>query len=209
VQTTAMYELNRSRGDYQAAGELTHPARQGKYVVFESIYQQYCDYVRSVCLRMLRNPAEVEDVTQDVFVNVFLKLHTFRGESTFSTWLYRLTTNQVLMRFRKNKQNHVSLDELLNEDGDLDSFGGPDLHLYGAGDRVDLQAAMDRLPDGCRTVFVLHDIQGYGHQEIAELIGYSIGNSKSQLHKARRRLRRLLGRRQGNAGQQEELEAVC
>jgi RNA polymerase sigma-70 factor (ECF subfamily) len=169
---------------------LLHEGRSG---TFEHVYKTNSELIRRICLRMLRDPIEAEDATQDVFVRVLLKLHTFRGESALSSWLYRLTTNHVLMRFRKNNHKHAALCASLDDDGALHrDIGKPDLHLTGVADRIDLEKAIDRLPDGHRAVFVLHDIQGYAHREIAEHLGYSIGNSKSQLHKARRRLRKLL-----------------
>lgn len=162
-------------------------------VAFEDVYKTNRELVRRLCLRMLRDPTEAEDAAQDVFLRVLLKLHTFRGESTLSSWLYRLTTNLVLMRFRKNSHEKASQGSFLDDDSDPQSqIGTPDLYLNGAADRVDLQAAIDMLPNGTRAVFVLHEIQGYGHREIAEHFGYSVGNSKSQLHKARGRLRKLL-----------------
>jgi RNA polymerase sigma-70 factor (ECF subfamily) len=183
--------------------ESNHSIHQGKIRAFELVYKANSELVHRICSRMLRNPIEAEDAAQDVFVQVFLKLHTFRGESALSSWLYRLTTNLVLMRFRKQK-NERPVCEFLDDDRALHcDVGKPDLHLTGAVDRVDLQAAIDRLPDGYRAVFVLHDVQGYAHKEIANLFGYSIGNSKCQLHKARRRLRKLLGGRPGKAALSE------
>jgi RNA polymerase sigma-70 factor (ECF subfamily) len=162
-------------------------------VAFEDVYKANRQLVRRLCLRMLRDPTEAEDAAQDVFLRVLLKLHTFRGECALSSWLYRLTTNLVLMRFRKNSHEQASRCMFLDdEDEPGTQISKPDLYLNGAADRVDLQAAIDLLPNGTRAVFVLHEIQGYGHKEIAEHFGYSIGNSKSQLHKARGRLRKLL-----------------
>ncbi len=170
--------------------------RQGNTATFEDIYKAHNELVRRICLHMLRDPIEAEDATQDVFLRVLLKLHTFLGDSALSSWLHRLTTNLVLMRFRKSSYKQASLCSFLddNRQPHID-VGKVDLNLHGAVDRVDLQTALDLLPDGLRTVFVLHEIQGYAHREIAEFFGYSVGNSKSQLHKARRRLRKLLGGR--------------
>jgi RNA polymerase sigma-70 factor, ECF subfamily len=166
---------------------------QDNTVTFEEVYEANRELVRRLCLRMLRDPIEAEDAAQDVFLCVLLKLHTFRGESALSSWLYRLTTNLVLMRFRKNSHEQASRRMFLDDDSEpCSQIGKPDLYLNGAADRVDLQAAIDLLPVGTRAVFVLHEIQGYGHKEIADRFGYSIGNSKSQLYKARRRLRTLL-----------------
>jgi RNA polymerase sigma-70 factor (ECF subfamily) len=145
---------------------------------------------------MVKNDSEAEDLTQEAFLQLFRKIHTFRGESKFSTWLHRLTLNLVLMRFRKKRCPEVSLDAAL-ESGEEDSrplleFGGPDLRLSGVLDHVNLSRAIEQLPDGYKEVFILHDVEGYEHHEIARLLGCSIGNSKSQLYKARLRLRELL-----------------
>lgn len=167
---------------------------QGDTKAFEFIYRSYCEYVHRICLRMLRDPAEAEDAAQDVFLCVFRKINTFRGESAFSSWLYRLTTNSVLMRFRKKKHTWIPLEE--SREGEEDSCwetSAQDSNSGGLLDRIDLQSAVEVLPRGYKAAFVLHDIQGYDHREIAEMCGYSIGNSKSQLHKARLRLRKLLG----------------
>jgi len=169
-------------------------ARQGHIGAFEFLYRDYCGLVQRLCLRMLRDPTEAEDATQDVFVRVLTKIHTFRGESAFSSWLYRLTTNIVLMRFRRNKHTCTSLSEPMEDEGrPCGRVPGRDSHWSGLLDRLDLQAAIDLLPHGYKTAFILHEVHGYDHKEIAEIFGYSIGNSKSQLHKARRRLRQLLG----------------
>jgi RNA polymerase sigma-70 factor (ECF subfamily) len=144
---------------------------------------------------MLRDPFEAEDLTQDTFVLLLRKIHTFRGESAFSSWLYKLTTNLVLMRFRSKVSQPESLDEISAnaENGETFSeLGQPDLYLSGLFDRVNLQAAIDLLPAGCKTAFILHDVEGYEHKEIAGILGCSVGNSKSQLHRARKRLRKLL-----------------
>ena len=166
---------------------------QGDIQAFESIYRTYCEFVHRICLRMLRDPAEADDAAQDVFVCVFRKINTFRGESAFSSWLYRLTTNSVLMRFRKKKHTWISLEERGDDDGaSYSEIEAVDLNLSGVLDRIDLQSAIAVLPNGYKTAFVLHDIQGYDHREIAKMFGYSTGNPKSQLHKARLRLRSLL-----------------
>ncbi len=145
---------------------------------------------------MVGNTAEAEDLTQEAFLQLFRKIHTFRGDSAFSTWLHRLSVNVVLMKLRKKTLPETSLEETTEPDeetgGPRKDVGGPDLLLTGSLDRVNLQRAIAQLPPGYRAAFVLHDIQGYEHNEIAEIMGCSIGNSKSQLHKARMRLRELL-----------------
>jgi RNA polymerase sigma-70 factor, ECF subfamily len=160
--------------------------------IFEDIYRSHAELVRGVCMRTLRDPIEAEDATQDVLVRVLLKLHTFRGEAAFSSWLYRLAMNVVLMRFRKNRKS-VSLDEF----GEVEiKVGGGlrEMESYpnNVVDKIDLQTAINTLPSGVRKVFILHDVQGYRHREIAQFFGYSEGNSKAQLHRARIRLRKLL-----------------
>ena len=187
------------------ANRAVRSFNQGDAREFELVYRSYFGFVRNICLRMLRDPVEAEDAAQDVFVCVLRKINTFRGESAFSSWLYRLTTNNVLMRFRRNRHTCVPFEES-GDDDSLSSaeIGAPDLNLTGLPDRIDLQSAIALLPNGYKTAFLLHDIQGYGHREIAGMYGNSIGTSKSQLHKARLRLRKLLGgtpRRSGNKTQ--------
>jgi RNA polymerase sigma-70 factor (ECF subfamily) len=171
-------------------------AQQGDAAAFERIYQLHSRRVYSLCLRMVGNTAEAEDLTQEAFLQLFRKIATFRGESAFSTWLHRLAVNVVLMRLRKKTVGQTSLEEVTEPDeesgGPRRDFGEPDLRLSGSIDRINLQRAIDELPPGYKTVFVLHDVQGYEHNEIAEIMGCSIGNSKSQLHKARMRLREFL-----------------
>jgi RNA polymerase sigma-70 factor (ECF subfamily) len=148
---------------------------------------------------MARNPALAEDLTQDVFLQIFRKIHTFRAESAFSTWLYRLAFNVVLMRLRIKTPKETSLEARAEKDGatlPAREMGMPDLCVTGVPDRLDLKRALMQLPHGYRLIFILHDVQGYEHHEIAEALGFSIGTSKSQLHKARMRLRMIL--RRGN-----------
>jgi RNA polymerase sigma-70 factor (ECF subfamily) len=159
--------------------------------------------VYALCLRMVSDRSEAEDLTQDVFLQLFRKINTFRGESAFSTWLHRMSVNIVLLRFRKKTLADKSLETITNpEEGsgvEGREFGGPDLRLKGAVDRITLETAINELPPGYKAMFILHDVQGYNHEEIAEIFGCSAGNSKSQVHKARTRLRELLQRRVGNA----------
>ncbi len=172
------------------------PRRDGE-VDFERLYQLYSRRIYALCLRMIGNPTEAEDLTQEALLLLFRKVHTFRGDSTFFTWLHRLAANVVLMRLRRTKSRcEESLEEYLDTSDATEvprrTLATRDVALTGAVDRVDLRQAIVRLPRGFRLVFVLHDIEGYGHSEIAGLLGLSIGTSKSQLHKARLRLRQLL-----------------
>lgn len=176
-------------------GDLVTSAQKGEEWAFEALFQQHKQRVYSLCLRMVGNTADAEELTQEAFMQVFRKIQTFRGDSAFSTWLHRVSVNTVLMRLRKKTVNAVPLEDSTRE-GEFDEapreYGAPDLVLTGAIDRMNLKRAMAMLPFGYRQAFVLHDVQGYEHNEIAELLGCSIGNSKSQLHKARVRLRKLL-----------------
>src|SRR6202047_404807 len=176
--------------------EAIRLAQQGDAGAFERIYRLHSRRVYALCLRMVGNTAEAEDLTQDAFLQLFRKIATFRGESAFSTWLHRLAVNVVLMKLRKKTLSETSLEETNDPEdessGPRREIGAPDLLLTGSIDRVHLQRAVEQLPPGYKAVFVLHDIQGYEHNEIAEIMDCSIGNSKSQLHKARMRLRELL-----------------
>jgi RNA polymerase sigma-70 factor (ECF subfamily) len=171
-------------------------AQRGDAAAFEFLYRLHGRRVYALCLRMLGNPADAEDLAQEAFLQLFRKISTFRGESAFSTWLHRMTVNVVLMRLRKKTLPATSLEEITEPDeetgGPRKDIGAPDLRLSGAVDRVNLERSVEKLPPGYRTVFVLHDIQGYEHNEIAKIMDCSVGNSKSQLHKARTRLRELL-----------------
>lgn len=171
-------------------------AQQGDAAAFERLYRMHSRRVYALCLRMVGNTAEAEDLAQEAFLQLFRKIHTFRGESAFSTWLHRLAVNVVLMKLRKKSLPETSLEEATEPDeesgGPRKDVGAPDPSLVGSIDRVNLERAIDQLPPGYKQVFVLHDVQGYEHNEIAEIMECSIGNSKSQLHKARMRLRELL-----------------
>ena len=162
----------------------------------EEIYEQYRRRVYSWCLRIARNVEDAEDLTQDTFLLLCCKINTYRGESAFSTWLYRLTTNIALMRMRRKTLPQTPLDEILEtHKGAINprqELKTSDRSLAASIARVDLERMFDQMPGGFRKAFFLHDSEDYSHLEIAELTGWSIGTSKSQLHKARRRLRKLL-----------------
>ena len=179
-----------------AEADVVRRAQQGDVAAFEHIYRLHSRRVYSLCLRMAGNPTDAEDLTQDVFLQLFRKISTFRGESAFSTWLHRMSVNIVLMRFRKKPKGETSLETVMNQDedssGPAKEFGGADLRLDGVIDRVALQAAISELAPGYRAMFILHYVQGYKHNEIARILGCTTGNSKSQTHKARIRLRELL-----------------
>ena len=173
---------------------LVARAQEGDGDAFGSLYSLHNRRVYSLCLLMTGDTSKAEDLTQDAFIQVFRKLNTFRGDSTFSTWLYRITVNTVLMSVRRRKIEQVSFDEPVRAGGESlpRDFGRHDPELSGAVDRVVLKRAIEALPEGCRTIFVLHEVEGYEHREIAQLLNCSVGNSKSQLHKARMKLREWL-----------------
>lgn len=174
--------------------ELAQRAAAGDTDAFESIYRRHSRRVYSVCLRMTGNQETAEDLTQDVFAHLFRKVGLFRGESAFSTWLHRMAVNQVLMHFRKRSVKMEQSSDI----GDM-----PELVVQGTNDpkrtpvidRIAIDEAVAQLPVGYRTVFVLHDVDGYEHEEIGRMLGVSAGTSKSQLHKARMKLRTLLNQR--------------
>jgi RNA polymerase sigma-70 factor (ECF subfamily) len=178
-------------------------AQRGDAAAFEHIYRLHSHRVYSLCLRMSRDPAEAEDLTQEAFLQLFRKIHTFRGESAFSSWLYRLTANVALMSFRKKKPTTDWLENPAETDDESGStrheIGFADLRLSGLFDRINLESAIEQLPEGYKAMFLLHDVYGYDHNAIAKMRGCSVGNSKSQLHKARKRLREeLRGRDAGS-----------
>jgi RNA polymerase sigma-70 factor (ECF subfamily) len=174
--------------------EAIERAKQGDESAFEVLYNLHKRRVYSLCLRMVSNPTQAEDLAQEAFLQLFRKIATFRGESAFSTWLHRMTVNVVLMHLRKKGLPLVSLEETMDADQETapKELGGEDLKLSGSLDRLQLQRAIEKLPPGYKTVFVLHDVEGFEHNEIATMVGCSIGNSKSQLHKARLKLRDFL-----------------
>lgn len=171
--------------------DLAIQAGRGDLGAFEELYVRHNRRVYSVCLRMTQNVAEAEDLAQEAFIQLFRKIGSFRGESAFTTWLHRLTVNQVLMHFRKRS---VKL-ERTTEEGETPVQivrGTEDPNRMPVIDRISLDSALKQLPPGYRSVFVLHDIEGHDHEEIAKILGVAVGTSKSQLHKARMKLRRLL-----------------
>jgi RNA polymerase sigma-70 factor, ECF subfamily len=191
--------------------EVIQQAREGNRTAFEHLYRIHSRRVYALCLRMIGDPTEAEDLTQEAFLLLFRKVHTFRGESAFSTWLHRLVVNLMLMHLRKKPLPAVSIEATPDPDDQTSlpgiEIGTPDLLLEGSIDRINLARCITRLPVGYRTIFVLHDIQGYEHHEIAKILGRSVGDSKSQLHKARSRLRELLDEPQRERARDERLAA--
>ena len=173
---------------------LVERCRKGDLGAFEEIYRAHSPKLYSLALRMLGNPADAEDLLQEIFLSAHRKLDGFRGDAALGTWLYRLATNQCLdyLRSRAGRNNQVT--------GALDDeLGLSDPGSRGIAERtvakMDLERALAQLPEGARAAFVLHDVEGLEHREVAEVLGVAEGTSKSQVHKARLKLRALLGHR--------------
>ena len=189
-----MTDAKKQQGSKLSEAEAIERAKQGDAEAFEALYNLHKRRVYSLCLRMTANTAAAEDLTQEAFLQLFRKIGTFRGESAFSTWLHRMSVNVVLMQLRKKGLPLVSLEETMEteEDAPRKELGADDPRLAGSVDRMQLQRSIASLPPGYRMIFLLHDVEGYEHNEIAGMVGCSIGNSKSQLHKARMKLREIL-----------------
>jgi RNA polymerase sigma-70 factor (ECF subfamily) len=200
-------DVTQKQSGGMSEAEAIDRAQKGDGEAFEALYSLHKRRVYSLCLRMTGNPTDAEDLAQEAFLQLFRKIATFRGESAFSTWLHRMTVNVVLMQLRKKSLPVVSLEETVDgeEDSPKRDVGAEDLRLAGAIDRVELNRAVEDLPPGYRSVFVLHDVEGFEHNEIATMVGCSIGNSKSQLHKARMKLRDIL--KHQRAGKAEKKNA--
>jgi RNA polymerase sigma-70 factor (ECF subfamily) len=185
--TQTALPLEASQYDYQLACRIAG----GDMHAFEEFYQRYHRRVYTLILRMMRNQTEAEDLTQEIFLHVYKKIGSFRGESSMMTWLHRVTVNQVLMHLRKSGVRR----EKTTEDGEVPEPKVNNAPVPGqlmALDRLALDKAIAQLPPGYRAVFILHDVEGYEHAEIARMLGGCVGTSKSQLHKARKKLRELL-----------------
>lgn len=171
-------------------------AQQGNAAAFDFLYRQHSPRVYALCLRMVKNPTQAEDLTQETFLAVLRGIRGFRGQSAFTTWLHQVARNTVLMCFRKKKLKETSLEEMAESDSESGrlrkELGISDRQLESIADRLLVQAALAQLSRGFRNALVLHDVQGYEHPEIAALLGCATGTSKSQLHKARSRVREQL-----------------
>ena len=173
---------------------LVERCRKGDLAAFETIYRTHSGRLYSVACRMLGNPADAEDMLQEIFLAAHRKLDSFRGESALGTWLFRLATNLCLDHLRSRAARAGQLTGALDDVPALADSGSRKLAERTVA-KMDLERAMARLPEGCRTAFVLHDVEGLEHREVADMLGIAEGTSKSQVHKARLRLRAMLGRR--------------
>ena len=206
VPSARVIPLSDNKQREGSEGSLIQRAQRGDEEAFAILYQLHKKRVYSVCLRMTRIVADAEDLTQEAFLQVFRSVNSFRGDSAFSTWLYRIAVNAVLMKLRRRKSPPlVSLDEPLAPDSPSlkREVGKADPNLSGAIDRIALRRAVEDLPAGCRQIFDLHEVEGYQHHEIAELLQCSIGNSKSQLHKAKLKMREILFPKEKSSRSQE------
>ena len=200
MNQTASYDLLRPRIFFAGVADgqpedsdyaLARAAAAGDVATLGDLYKRHNRRVYLLCFQLTHNAADAEDLTQEVFILLFRKIGSFRGESLFTTWLHRLTVNQVLMHLRHKKRRAA----LGANDGELtrnDALGPVNPSSTSVVDRIALDRAMSRLPPGYRAAFVLHVVEGYEHEEVARILGCSVGTSKSQLHKARKNLRRLL-----------------
>jgi RNA polymerase sigma-70 factor (ECF subfamily) len=173
--------------------QLVERCRRGELGAFEEVYRQHAGRLYSLAVRMLGNPADAEDLLQEIFLSAHRKLESFRGDSALGTWLYRLAMNQILDYVRSRAARAGQLTDGLDDATVLADASGHRL-ADRAIDRIDLERALAELPEGCRAAFVLHDVEGLEHREVSDVLGIAEGTSKSQVHKARLRLRGLLRR---------------
>jgi RNA polymerase sigma-70 factor (ECF subfamily) len=178
----------RDPNDVAESGDIVRRAQQGDVGAFETIYRREVPMVLGLCRRMVQDDAEARELVQDIFVRAWEKLPTFRGQSAIGTWLHRLAVNVIVERLRATKRDRNRLVATADDD-----FGAAPM-AASVEDRLDLDTAVARLPDGARSVFVLHDIEGYSHDEIAQMTGIAPGTARAQLWRARRALMRLLDR---------------
>jgi RNA polymerase sigma-70 factor (ECF subfamily) len=186
--------------------EVLVKAQTGDSDAFTELYWRHQKRVFSICMRMVHNFSLAEDLMQETFVQLHRKLATFRGDSAFTIWLHRMTVNIVLMHLRKRVLPVVSIDRLATSDDEEHAgqgFGICDPRLVGVVDRLTITRAVATLAPGYRNMFLLHDVHGFEHREIASMQGCTLGNSKSQLHKARRALRGALSSNSRDGAQPE------
>jgi RNA polymerase sigma-70 factor, ECF subfamily len=185
------HESSPAESNVDSETHLVELAQAGDEAAFRTLFEGHKRRVYSLCLRMTRSTADAEDLTQEAFLSVFRNIGSFRGDATFSTWLYRLAVNQVLMHLRKKRSQPVFLNEVesVHEAPSRREYAREDAMLAGAADRIILSKAVGELSRGYRAAFLLHDVEGYHHREIAQLMNWSVGSSKSQLNRARRKLR--------------------
>ena len=183
----------RAGGTRQDELALVQRCREGDLAAFEEIYRTHAGRLFSVACRLLGNPTDAEDLVQEIFMAAHRKLDTFRGEAALGTWLYRLATNLCLDHLRSRSGRSSQLTDSIDDEQGLFDSSTSGLAEQTVS-KMDLERALAKLPDGCRAAFVLHDIEGLEHREVADVLGIAEGTSKSQVHKARMKLRALLTR---------------
>jgi RNA polymerase sigma-70 factor (ECF subfamily) len=168
--------------------DLVARCRAGDVDAFETIYNQHAARIYTLACRMAGSPQDGEDLLQEIFLQAHRKLASFKGDSSLGTWLYRLALNHCLDYVRSRRAKMGRLTDTLDAEGAMEPVAARETPIA----RVDLERALQQLPEGCREAFVLHDVEGFDHKEVAELLGIAEGTSKSQVFKARSRLRGLL-----------------
>ena len=181
-------------GSHDDELELVDRCRRGELGAFEELYRAHAGRLYSLAVRMLGNQADAEDLLQEIFLSAHRKLESFRGDAALGTWLYRLAMNQILDHVRSRAGRAGQLTDGL-DDASLLADASSHRLADRAIDRIDLERAVAELPEGCRAAFVLHDVEGLEHREVSEVLGIAEGTSKSQVHKARLKLRGLLSQR--------------
>lgn len=195
--------------------DLIARAIAGDSECFGELYRRHSRRIYYLCHRMVNDTDLADDLTQEAFVHAFRRLSTFRQESRFTTWMHRIAVNTVLMFIRKRNSSvrECPLEPAFGNEEEAafegQTFGKADDTLTMTTDRVALQRAIQDLPPGYRLMLILHDIHGYEHQEIAEIFGCTTGNTKSQLHKARLRLRSVIDRNRGEASRKKKPVAIA
>lgn len=184
---TATLTMSRSQELADSAKELVARAKAGDSEAFEELYRENVGRIYAVCLRMTRNKTQAEDLTQEAFIRAWQKIDGFRGDSAFSTWLHRLAVNLVLTALKTQSRK---AEKVFTTD-DLVPFERPEIQKK-PGIKMDLEAAIAKLPDRARQVFILYEVEGYKHEEIAGMLGIAAGTTKAQLHRARNMLREVL-----------------
>ena len=171
--------------------DLVARCRAGDVEAFETLYREHAPRLYTLACRMAGSPDDGEDLLQEIFLQAYRRLASFKGDSSIGTWLYRLALNHCLDYVRSRRAKMNKLTETLDAETSFEPTARRDTPIA----RMDLERAVERLPEGCREAFMLHDVEGFDHKEVAELLGIAEGTSKSQVFKARMKLRGFLGRR--------------
>jgi RNA polymerase sigma-70 factor, ECF subfamily len=177
---------------YQDDLALAERCRAGDFEAFEALYREHASRLYGLTLRMLGNRTDAEDMLQDIFMTAHRKLTSYRGDARLSTWLFRLATNLCLDHLRSKAARMACATSSLEDDNAAEPVSPSSGPAVGAVAQIDLERAIARLPEGCRAAFLLHDVEGFEHREVGAMLGISEGTSKSQVHKARLKLRKLL-----------------